>query len=227
MPKVPEEVVRIRTVTLVLSEDAGSGGMADEVGESGASSNGEPTSQEPEINNLTVTRVVPEVMEIFEPLPNQRLPELPQGQLPQVVEIPKAGSGLGVGTGLGAGAKGGGKGRGGGGSGTGAGVGLGTGIRSIAGMEGILIRARDVQVLRQELPDYPIPALMSRTPGEVIVHCTIDSQGVPLEFDIISGPQIFHREIRRVVPLWRFKPLPQLGPNTHVRLEMIFRFRIW
>lgn len=217
----------MRTVTLVLSEDAGSSGMAGEAGEGGSKSSGESSPQESEINNLTISRVVPEEMETFEPLPDRPLPELPTGQLPQVVEVPKAGSGLGVGSGPGGGGKGGGKGRGGGGTGTGAGVGLGAGIRSIAGMEGILIRAKDVQVLRQELPDYPLPALMSRTPGEVIVHCTIDSQGLPIEFDIVSGPQIFHREIRRVVPLWRFNPLPQLGPNTQVRLEMIFRFRIW
>lgn len=227
MPKLPEEVLRIRTVTLVLSEDAGSSELPGEAGESGADSKGESSSLEPELNNLAITRVVSEEMETFEPLLTRPLAELPHGQLPQVVDIPKIASGLGVGSGTGGGGKGGGKGHGGGGSGTGGGVGLGAGIRSIAGMEGILIRAKDVQVLRQELPDYPIPALMSRTPGEVIVHCTIDAQGIPVGFDIVSGPQIFHREIRRVVPLWRFKPLPQLGPNTQVRLEMIFRFRIW
>lgn len=93
-------------------------------------------------------------------------------------------------------------------------------------MESILIRARDVQIISQERPDYPQRALLDFAMGEVIVQCSIDAQGHPTGFEIVSGPKVFHEEVARVVPLWRFKPIPRIGPNTRLRLELIFRFRI-
>ncbi len=216
MRRVPVVQPPLRTVTVQFIEDLGPPGPVEGREEPAG---GEPPHQPPPAQvdlGILPPAAVPEV------LPDD-LPQTPSLALsdlaPQTATLPtehRAGGTGGPGTAS----------SGGSGAGHGAAGGAGRDIRHVAGMESILIRARDVQIISQERPDYPERALLNFITGEVIVHCSIDALGHPTAFDIVSGPKAFHQEIGRVVPQWRFKPIPRIGPSTRIRLELIFRFWI-
>lgn len=68
-----------------------------------------------------------------------------------------------------------------------------------------------VRVLHQVNPQYPPLAIASRLQGQVVVRMVIDEQGVPIQAEAVSGPEVFKGPAMRAAQQWRFAPAMSEG----------------
>lgn len=114
-----------------------------------------------------------------------------------------------------------GQGHGGGhGSGRGAGVGM---IRGVPGMNPGL-DLNDLEVIHEEIPDYPTLAAWSNIQGDVVVRVTIDEHGVPIRTELLEGPPQLCGVTMRAVKHWRFGKGIFRGKKVNAVFDMTFRF---
>jgi hypothetical protein len=72
------------------------------------------------------------------------------------------------------------------GHGTGRGTGQGM-IRGVPGMNPGL-DLNDLEVIHEEIPEYPTLAAWGNIQGDVVVRVTIDERGVPIRTELLEGP---------------------------------------
>ncbi|MBS1766436.1 MAG: TonB family protein [Acidobacteria bacterium] len=63
-----------------------------------------------------------------------------------------------------------------------------------------------VRVLHQVNPQYPPLAIAARLQGQVVVRMVVDEQGVPIQAEAVSGPEVFKGPAMRAAQQWRFAP---------------------
>jgi TonB family protein len=115
----------------------------------------------------------------------------------------------------------------GGGHGKGSGYGKGNGsgrFREVPGANPGL-NLKDLEVIHEEIPNYPPAAYWARMQGDVVVRITINETGSPIQTILISGHPAFHAETLRAAKLWRFGSGVFQGRKVDVTFDMIFRYR--
>jgi len=151
------------------------------------------------------------------PVPNA-LPTEPMAAPPtHVVQGAIGGSGTGNGTGSGSGT--------GTGSGTGSGSGAGDGVQTKAA-EPLVVPYSQIGLLKVVNPDYPERARRIGLQGQVVVRVTMDENGVPYEFHVVGGEELFVRETLKVLPHWRFTPVYHLGKRVRATFDAVLRFNL-
>jgi TonB family protein len=71
------------------------------------------------------------------------------------------------------------------------------------------------------VPSYSPYAKAKKVSGAVLVDVTVNAEGKVIEASIISGPDLFRKDVRMAALHWRFKPLRSSEAIT-VRLTFIF-----
>lgn len=112
------------------------------------------------------------------------------------------------------------------GSGSGGGVRLGSGgtmFRAVPGLSQGLNLA-DLDVVHEEIPEYPLLAAWSNIQGDVVVRVTINEHGVPIRTELIEGPPQLCPATIRAVKHWRFGKGIFRGRKVNATFDMTFRF---
>lgn len=112
------------------------------------------------------------------------------------------------------------------GSGSGHGIRLGAGgtmFRAVPGLSQDLNLA-DLDVIHEEIPDYPLLAALSNIQGDVVVRVTINEHGVPIRTELLEGPPQLCPVTMRAVKHWRFGKGIFRGRKVNATFDMTFRF---
>lgn len=70
-------------------------------------------------------------------------------------------------------------------------------------------------------PSYSPYAKAKKVSGAVLVDVIVNVEGKVIEAAIISGPDLFHKDVKKAALLWRFKPLRGSEAKS-VRLTFLF-----
>lgn len=110
------------------------------------------------------------------------------------------------------------------GHGHGSGRGTGQGIiRGVPGMNPGL-DLDDLEVIHEEIPEYPTLAAWSNIQGDVVVRVTIDERGVPIRTELLEGPPPLCKETMWAAKLWRFGKGIFRGRKVNATFDMTFRY---
>ncbi|MFZ1377581.1 MAG: energy transducer TonB [Geothrix sp.] len=140
------------------------------------------------------------------------LPEPPQAAPMPAEPSPAIPDGVGHGTGLG--------------RGDGRGIAKGSGramFRAVPGLNPEL-DLRDLEVIHEEIPSYPLLAEWGRIQGDVVVRVTINEKGIPIRTELQEGPDALQAETMRAVKRWRFGRGIFRGRKVDATFDMTFRF---
>jgi protein TonB len=84
-----------------------------------------------------------------------------------------------------------------------------------------------VRVLKQVAPIYPGLARLVKAQGPVELRLTIDTEGVPSNVEVVSGPHaLLIGEAVRVARLWRFQPATVNGRPVAAAFHLTVSFRL-
>ncbi|HLP31755.1 MAG TPA: energy transducer TonB [Geothrix sp.] len=112
------------------------------------------------------------------------------------------------------------------GQGHGSGAGQGSGRAMIRGVPGMNpeLNLADLEVIHEEIPQYPVLAEWGRIQGDVVVRVTINEKGVPIKTELQEGPPALRAETMRAVKLWRFGRGIFRGRKVEATFDMTFRY---
>lgn len=96
-------------------------------------------------------------------------------------------------------------------------------IRGVPGLNPELDLA-DLEVIHEEIPQYPLLAEWGRIQGDVVVRVTINEKGVPIKTELQEGPPALQAETMRAVKLWRFGRGIFRGRKMQATFDMTFRY---
>jgi TonB family protein len=96
-------------------------------------------------------------------------------------------------------------------------------IRGVPGMNPELDLA-DLEVIHEEIPQYPLLAEWGHIQGDVVVRVTINEKGVPIKTELQEGPPALQAETMRAVKLWRFGRGIFRGRKMEATFDMTFRY---
>lgn len=88
----------------------------------------------------------------------------------------------------------------------------------------ISVSSDSVRVLHQVSPAYPPLAIATRRQGDVVVRMVIDSSGVPISAEAVSGPQVFFGPAVAAARQWRFSPAIQNGQAVPATFLLTLKF---
>jgi TonB family protein len=71
------------------------------------------------------------------------------------------------------------------------------------------------------VPSYSPYAKAKKVSGAVLVDVTVNAEGEVIEASIISGPDLFRKDVKKAAMHWRFRPLSGSEAST-VRLTFFF-----
>lgn len=71
------------------------------------------------------------------------------------------------------------------------------------------------------MPRYSPYAKARKVSGAVLVDVTVNAAGNVIEASILSGPELFRKDVKEAALHWRFKPLSSSEART-VRLTFLF-----
>ena len=81
-----------------------------------------------------------------------------------------------------------------------------------------------VRVLHQVNPQYPPLAMAAHLQGQVVVRMVINAQGVPIQAEAVSGPEVFKGPAMRAAQQWRFQPATQGGQAVPATFLLTLNF---
>ncbi len=84
----------------------------------------------------------------------------------------------------------------------------------------------NLRVLKQASLTYPPLARIARIQGPVVLAMTIDTNGVPTDVQVQSGPPQLHAEAVRCAKAWRFEPALVNGNPVMARFSLTIQFRL-
>lgn len=84
----------------------------------------------------------------------------------------------------------------------------------------------NLRVLKQASLTYPPLARIARIQGPVVLMMTIDTNGVPTDVQVQSGPPQLHAEAVRCAKAWRFEPALVNGNPVMARFNLTIQFRL-
>lgn len=99
----------------------------------------------------------------------------------------------------------------------------GTMFRAVPGLSQSLNLA-DLEVVHEEIPEYPLLAAWSNIQGDVVVRVTINEHGVPIRTELVEGPPQLCGVTMRAVKHWRFGKGLFRGKKVNAVFDMTFRF---
>lgn len=204
----PIQEVPRQTMTLLFEEPSAQAPLS-----LGPSIQGGASSQEQAVRALTLSPD-PTAPDQIMPMEDRSrdLPEPPQA-VPMPVEPSSAmPAGVGQGTGLG--------------RGDGRGILKGSGramFRAVPGLNPEL-DLRDLEVIHEEIPSYPLLAEWGRIQGDVVVRVTINEKGIPIRTELQEGPDALQAETMRAVKRWRFGRGIFRGQKVDATFDMTFRY---
>jgi protein TonB len=83
---------------------------------------------------------------------------------------------------------------------------------------------KDLEVIHEEIPIYPVMAEWGHIQGDVVVRVTINEKGVPIRTELLEGPPALRAETLRAVKLWRFGRGMFRGRKVNATFDMTFRY---
>ena len=96
-------------------------------------------------------------------------------------------------------------------------------IRGVPGMNPEL-NMNDLEIIHEEIPQYPILAEWGGIQGDVVIRVTINEKGVPIRTELLEGPPPLRSETMRAVKLWRFGKGIFRGKSLNATFDMTFRY---
>jgi protein TonB len=75
-------------------------------------------------------------------------------------------------------------------------------------------------------PIYPAIAVAARVEGDVVLDCTIGTDGVVRDVRVLDGPALLHESARAAVRQWRYTPTKLNGQPVSVLLAVKVIFRL-
>ena len=88
------------------------------------------------------------------------------------------------------------------------------------------VESASVRILSQVQPNYPQMARIARIQGPVVLRMTIDTQGIPTDVQVASGPHALQAEAVRAARLWRFVPATVDGHPTAATFQLTIVFSL-
>lgn len=88
----------------------------------------------------------------------------------------------------------------------------------------ISVSADAVRILRQVTPVYPPMAKMAHLQGQVVIRMTIDTNGVPVQVETVSGQEVFKGSAADAARQWRFAPAMQNGQPVAATFLLTLNF---
>ncbi|BDU68758.1 hypothetical protein GETHOR_08590 [Geothrix oryzae] len=80
--------------------------------------------------------------------------------------------------------------------------------------------------LRRVEPVYPDFARRARIQGSVVLSMTVDDQGLPIQVQVLEGPQALHEAALQAARQWRFEPARIDGRSVAARFKLTLNFRL-
>jgi protein TonB len=80
--------------------------------------------------------------------------------------------------------------------------------------------------LRRVEPLYPDFARRARIQGSVVLSMTVDDQGLPIQVQVLEGPQALHEAALQAARQWRFEPARIDGRSVAARFKLTLNFRL-
>jgi TonB family protein len=96
-------------------------------------------------------------------------------------------------------------------------------IRGVPGMNPEL-NMNDLEIIHEEIPQYPVLAEWGQIQGDVVVRVTINEKGVPIRTELLEGPAQLQSETMRAIKLWRFGKGIFRGKSLNATFDMTFRY---
>lgn len=88
------------------------------------------------------------------------------------------------------------------------------------------IPAASVRILSQITPAYPALARAARIQGPVLLHMTIDAQGIPTDVQVTSGHPALQAEAVKAARLWRFVAASVNGQAVPATFQLTILFAL-
>jgi protein TonB len=82
------------------------------------------------------------------------------------------------------------------------------------------------QLVRKIQPNYPPLARQTRTQGDVVINCMIDSQGNVTQMKLVSGPPLLVQAAMQAVGEWKYRPTLLNGTPVSVEMHVTVHFSL-
>lgn len=96
-------------------------------------------------------------------------------------------------------------------------------FRAVPGLKGGF-DLKDLEVIHEEIPVYPLLAELKGVSGDVVIRVTINQKGIPIRTELLEGPPLLRGESMRAVKLWRFGRGIFRGKHVEATFDMTFRY---
>jgi TonB family protein len=83
---------------------------------------------------------------------------------------------------------------------------------------------KDLDVVHEEIPTYPMMAEWAHIQGDVVVRVTINEHGVPIHLELMEGHPALQGETMRAAKCWRFGKGIFRERKVEATFDMVFRY---